>query len=426
MDGKLGRGDLLPEIVAPPPGPRARELCDSLAELEAPGINTLYGGRPNILWQEALGSNVLDVDGNRYVDLTSGFGVASVGHRHPRVVAAVRAQASTLIHGLGDAAGHPPRIDLARRLLGVAPVDEGRVYFAVSGADAVEVALKTALLSTGRQRVLVFDPAYHGLTLGALAATSRPEFRRPFAAHLHPHLARLPFACEPGRIAAELGAGDPFAAILVEPIVGREGVLVPPAGWLRSLAAACREHGALLIADEIFTGCGRSGRWFAVEAEDVRPDLLCCGKGLTGGLPLAAVVGRAPLMAAWRTPGEALHTATFVANPLACAAASATLETLAAEDLPERAARLGEEVAARLAGWRRFPAVVDVRGRGLLWGVELASAELAAGLVEGARRRGYLLLAGGPRGRVAQIVPPLTVHRRQLDAALGVLEDLLR
>jgi 4-aminobutyrate aminotransferase / (S)-3-amino-2-methylpropionate transaminase / 5-aminovalerate transaminase len=422
---KLRRGDRLPEIVTPPPGPRARELCRRLGELEAPGINTLYGDAANILWQEALGANVLDVDGNRYVDLTSGFGVAAVGHRHPRVVAAIRRQSSALIHGLGDAAGHLPRLELAERLQRLAPVDEAQVYYAVTGAEAVEIAVKTALLATGRRRLLAFEPAYHGLTLGALAATSRPEFRQPFAAHLHPHLERLPYACDPGRIAAELGRGEPFAAVLVEPIVGREGVLVPPAGWLRSLADLCRERGTLLIADEIFTGGGRTGRWFAVAAEDVRPDLLCCGKGLTGGLPLAAVVGRAPLLAAWRTPGEALHTATFVANPLACAAAAAAVDVLEEDALPERARRLGEDVAARLEGWTRFAAVAAVRGRGLLWGVELASRNLAGELVDRARRRGYLCLAGGPEGKVLQIVPPLTVRRRQLEAALDALEDLL-
>ncbi len=422
---ELHRGDLLPEIVTPPPGPRARALCHQLGDLEAPGINTLYGDQPNILWREALGSNVVDVDGNRYIDLTSGFGVAVAGHRHPRMVAAIQRQAEALVHGLGDAAGHPPRIELARRLCRLAPVDDPQVYFAVSGADAVEIALKTALLATGRRRILAFDPSYHGLTFGALAATSRPEFRRPFESHLHQYLRRLPYAADPSVIADELSGGEPFATVLVEPIVGREGVLVPPAGWLRRLAEICREHGTLWIADEIFTGGGRTGHWFAVEADDVRPDLLCCGKGISGGLPLAAVAGRRDLMSSWRSPGEARHTATFVANPVACAAAAATLDAIKEEELPTRAARLGDEIAERLHRWRRFDAVQDVRGRGLLWGIELASADLAGEVTERARQRGFLILAGGPEGRVLQIVPPLTIHRRQLDAALDALEDLL-
>ncbi|MCP4657875.1 MAG: aminotransferase class III-fold pyridoxal phosphate-dependent enzyme, partial [bacterium] len=256
----LRRGDLLPRILTPPPGPRARELSRRLAEVEAPGINTLAGDAPNLLWHEARGANVLDVDGNRYLDLTAGFGVAAVGHRHPRVVAALRRQSARLVHGLGDAAGHEPRLELATRLRELAVIDDAQTYFAVSGADAVEIALKTAILATGRPAILAFEPAYHGLTLGALAVTSRPEFRRPFTPYLHPHLRRLPFGCDPRRIAAELDRGDVPGCVVVEPIAGREGILVPPAGWLRELAALCRRRRVLLAVDEIFTGLGRTGR----------------------------------------------------------------------------------------------------------------------------------------------------------------------
>jgi 4-aminobutyrate aminotransferase-like enzyme len=422
----VGRGDLLPRVVTPPPGPRSRALSARLAEVEAPGINTLAGGRASLLWEEARGANVLDVDGNRYLDLTSGFGAAGVGHRHPRVVAAVRAQSGRLLHGLADVAAHPLRVELAGRLGALAPVDEPRIFFAVSGAEAVEIALKTAVAATGRAGIVAFEPSYHGLTLGALAASSRPEFRRPFLAHLHPHVVRLPFGCPPAAVERELARGE-TACVLVEPVVGREGVLLPPAGWLAALAAACRRHGAPLAADEIFTGLGRTGRLWAVDAEGVRPDLLCCGKALGGGLPIAAVVGRRGLMAAWETPGEALHTSTFAGHPLACAAALAALDVVAGERLPARAATLGEElVGPRLARWpERFAAVREVRGRGLLWGVELATREAAAGWVEAARRRGVLLLAGGPEGRVAQLVPPLTITERQLAAALDLLEDAL-
>jgi 4-aminobutyrate aminotransferase-like enzyme len=413
-------------MVVAPPGPRCRALSERLRAAEAPGINTLYGGRPNVVWREALGANVLDADGNRYVDLTSGFGVAAVGHRHPAVTAAVRRQSGRLLHGLGDAAGHERRIELAERLGGLAPVGEPQVYFAVSGADAVEVAIKTAVLATGRSGVVAFEPAYHGVTLGALAATSRPEFRHPAAPHLHRHLCRLPFGCPPERIAGELDRGEPAACVIVEPIVGREGVIFPPAGWLADLARLAADRGTLLVADEIFTGFGRTGERFAVDAEGVRPDLLCCGKALGGGLPVAAVVGRRSLLAAWETPGEALHTGTFVAHPVACAAALATLEVIEGERLAERARALGDRVGDRLAGWpERFPALREVRGRGLLWGLELTSKTAAGALVDGARRRGILLLAGGPDGRVAQLVPPLTVAEGQLEVALGVLEETL-
>ncbi|MEO8198451.1 MAG: aspartate aminotransferase family protein [Thermoanaerobaculia bacterium] len=430
----LARGDLLPEIRTPLPGPQSMALARALARYEAPGINTLGGDdEPAIVWHAACGANVLDVDGNRFVDFTSGFGAATIGHRHPRVIAAIARQATELLHGLGDVAAHPARIALARKLCELAPIDEPRVHFAVSGADAVEIAWKSAILATGRRRLLTFDPGYHGLSLGALAATSRPEFRVPFAAQLSPHVARLPFACPLERVAEQLagrggaGAADSssceFAAVLVEPIVGREGVLVPPAGWLAGLARLCREAGALLILDEILTGFARTGRMFACEHEAVRPDLLCCGKALGGGLPLAAVVGRSAVMAAWRTGGEALHTGTFVAHPLACAAALATLEILADERLAERAARLGESLAAALAPVT--PPRVALRGRGALWGLELPTQAAAATLVDRLRRRGLLLLRGGPSGRVVELLPPLVLSADQLAFALAAIGEEL-
>ncbi|MBV8201581.1 MAG: aspartate aminotransferase family protein [Acidobacteria bacterium] len=433
MTSGAGRiGDRLPRIVHSPPGPRSRALALELARLEAPGVNTIDeapAAAPPILWETARGANVHDVDGNRYVDLTSGFGVAAVGHRHPRVVAAIRRQAGRLLHGLGDVHAHPLRVELAARLAGVAPVDEPQVFFAASGAEAVEIALQTALASTGRPGIVAFDPSYHGLTLGALAVTSRSAFRAPFAPYVHPHARRLPFGCATAALAAALDAssesGQP-GAVLVEPIVGREGVLPPPAGWLAAVAALCRQAGALLVVDEIFTGFGRTGRLFAVEAEGIRPDLLCCGKALGGGLPIAAVLARRPLFRVWSTPGEALRTSTFLANPVACAAALAVLDVLEWERLPARAAQLGARLAARLEGWPgRFPAVAAVRGRGLLWGIELRSRQAAAAWVAGARRRGVLILAGGPEGKVAQLVPPLTIAEPQLAGALDLLEEAL-
>jgi 4-aminobutyrate aminotransferase-like enzyme len=426
VTARLARGDLAPAIVTPPPGPRSRQLASELAANEAPGVNTLGAhDEPAIVWAEALGANVLDVDGNRYVDWTAGFGVAAVGHRHPRVVAAVAAQAARLVHGLGDVAAHPTRVALAARLAALAPVDSPRVHFAVSGADAVEIALKSALAATGRPGILAFDPAYHGVTLGALAATSRHELRRPFEHHLHPHVRRLAYAAPPSAIERAL-AGDEVGAVVVEPVVGREGVLVPPPGWLAELAAAARAAGALLVVDEIFTGFGRTGPRFAVDRDGVRPDLLCLGKALGGGLPIAAVVGRREVMEVWRTAGEALHTATFLAHPLACAAALATLDVLEEERLVARARALGDTLGPRLAalaGGRA--AVVATRGVGALWALELASAGIARRLVDACRARGVLVLAGGPEGRVVALAPPLVLTDAQLAASLAALAGAL-
>ncbi len=404
------------------PGPRSRELSRRIAAVEAPGVNTLPSvpGAVSLFWEEAEGARVRDVDGTSYIDLTSGFGVAAVGHRHPRVVAAVREQAGRLMHGLGDVHGHPLRVELAETLVRLVPVDDPQVFFSISGSEAVEIALKTAVAATRRPGVLAFEPSYHGLTLGSLAVTSRPEFRQPFADHLHGHVHRLPFACDPEAVETELRSGS-IGAVMVEPIVGREGILVPPAGWLAEVAESCRRHGTLLIADEVFTGFGRTGRWFAVEHEGVRPDILCCGKALGGGMPIAAVLARRDLFRVWETKKEALHTATFVANPVACAAALAALAVIEEEDLPARAARMGERVRERLASWP----VAAVRGRGLVWGLEKETAEAARTWTGKALERGVILLAGGPEGKVVQIVPPLTIEEDLLDEALDVLERAL-
>lgn len=404
------------------PGPRSRELSRRIAAVEAPGVNTLPStpDAVSLFWEEAEGARVRDVDGTSYIDLTSGFGVAAVGHRHPRVVAAVREQAGRLLHGLGDVHGHPLRVELAEKLVRLAPVDDPQVFFSISGSEAVEIAIKTALAATRRPGVLAFEPSYHGLTMGSLAVTSRPEFREPFADHLHGHVRRLPFACDPGRVEDELRSGQ-IGAVVVEPIVGREGILIPSAGWLPEVAESCRRHGTLLIADEVFTGFGRTGRWFAVEHEGVRPDILCCGKALGGGMPIAAVLARRELFRVWETEKEALHTATFVANPVACAAALAALSVIEEEDLLSRAARLGEDVGRRLASFQ----VAAVRGRGLVWGVEMKTAEAARTWTGNAFARGVILLAGGPEGKVAQIVPPLTIPEELLEEALDILRDSL-
>jgi len=427
----LSRGDLLPSVRTAVPGPRSLALSARLRAAEAPGINTLYRDQPSLAWRSARGANVLDVDGNRFIDLTAGFGAAAVGHAHPAVRAAIRRQSAILLHGLGDVHAHEPRVELAEQLQRLSPVDDPLVHFAVTGSEAVEIALKTAFLATGRSEVLAFEGAYHGLTFGALAATSRPLFREPFREHLTPRVTRAPFGLAIPEIEGLLVRSGTFACVIVEPILGREGIVLPPPAWLRDLASLCRRNGVLLIADEIFTGCGRSGTLFAVEHEQVRPDLLCCGKALAGGMPLAAVIGRRPLMQAWKSPGEAIHTSTFVAHPAACAAALAVLAALRTGRLPQRARSLGADVEQRLRPVASHPRVREVRGRGLLWAIELDDADLASEVVALALDRGVILLAGGPLGSTLQIAPPLTITSRQLATALAcvaiaILETSLR
>lgn len=418
----LERGDLLPAMVTRPPGPRARRLASELAGLEAPGVNTLVAGETRMVLAEALGANLLDVDGNRYVDLTAGFGVAAIGHRHPELVEMVRRQAGVLLHGLGDVHAHPERIAAARALCARAPVEEPRVYWAVSGADAVEVALKTALLHTGSLEVVAFDPAYHGLTLGALRVTSRPAFRQPFAAALEAHTSRFTFGAPLDALARRLDATPRVGACVVEPMVGREGIVPPPAGWLTELAALCRRHDALLIADEIFTGVGRTGTFWAGDVEGIRPDVLCCGKAIAGGLPIAAAIARREVFAAWETPGEARHTATFLAHPLACRAVTAVLQVVERERLVERAATLGRRLGERL---HAAAAGREVRGRGMAWAVVGSEPQDATRWADALLERGVLALAGGAQGRVLQVTPPLTIAEAQLDHAIDELAAVL-
>jgi acetylornithine/succinyldiaminopimelate/putrescine aminotransferase len=273
---------------------------------------------------------------------------------------------------------------------------------------------------------VAFDPAYHGLTLGSLQVTSREEFRQPFRQLFHTWVRRLPFGC-PVEAIAELLEGDrEIGCVLLEPMVGREGLVPAAEDWIPGISALCQHHGVLLVADEIFTGFGRTGAWFAVEHFGVRPDLLCCGKALGGGLPIAAVIGSDRWMRSWGGRSEALHTATFVGNPLSCAAALAVLEILDREDLPARAETLGRAIAGRTRTWSHLhPAIIEVRGRGLAWGLELASKTSADLLLAKLLADGLLALAAGPEGRVIEICPPLVITDDQLAFALDTIENHL-
>ena len=418
---------LPPALVTRVPGPRSIGLAARLAAVESRNVTALEPTAP-IFWERAVGSNVWDVDGNRYVDLTAGFGVASTGHAHPRVVGAVIDQSERLLHAMGDVYPADSKVALlealARLYPGGAPA---RTVLGSSGSDAVEAALKTALLATGRPGVVAFEGAYHGLSLGALDATWRPLFRAPFGARLPGAtcFARFGDAGDVQRAAAECAA--PVGAVLVEPIQGRGGERIPPDGFLRELRALCDEAGWLLIVDEVYTGIGRTGRWFACEHEDVVPDLLCVAKGLASGMPISACLGRAEVMDAWPVSrGEALHTQTFLGHPPGCAAALASLAVIEEEKLVERAAETG----ARALEWLRRrlanrAGIVDVRGRGLLLAIECDRPERAGRACARALERGVIALVSGDDGRTISITPPLPIETVILELALDVLVETL-
>lgn len=453
--GARAFGALLPEIRVLPPGPASRALAQRLRAVESPSVTYMAEGWP-VFWDAAAGSNVRDADGNVYLDLTGGFGVAFLGHAHPAVKRAVADQAERLVHGMGDV--HPPalKVELLERLCGLAPWREARGVLASTGSEAVEIALKTALLATGKPGVLAFEGGYHGLTLGSLAVTHRGHFRGPFERRLYQGVAFAPFPSGGERArdrrargidaAADVSAdaalarvrellragapnGDPIGAVIVEPVQGRGGVRLAPAGFMAALGEAAREAGALVIADELLTGMGRCGAALASTRVGLRPDLVCVGKALGAGLPLSACLGTAAVMEAWPpSGGEAVHTSTFLGHPLACAAALAALDVSERERAPERAEALGGRLEGRLAErLSRASGVVDVRGLGLLVGVELSAdagaRAPAAGIAGALLRRGILALPAGERGEVLELTPPVALTDEQLEHAVEVLVD---
>lgn len=413
-------GLLLPEMHTSVPGPASEALIDVLAQRECPAITARRARRAEalgvantdpIVWDQAVGSNVFDVDGNRYVDLTSGFGVATVGHRNPQVVAAAHAQTDRLLHAMGDAFPDATRIAMLDALAAAAPEGLGHAILGLSGADAIDAAIKTGVLATGRTGVLTFRGGYHGLSLGTVPLQAyKPAFTDPFRGISHPDVRHLPYGCSDTELRAALDAS--IGLVVVEPIQGRGGIRVPPAGWLENLHERAHAVGALVAHDEIQCGLGRTGRAWAA---DVAPDLLATGKALGGGFPISALLGTDAAMDAWgASKGEAIHTQTFLGHPVGCAAALAVLEQL--PELSVRCAERGDALTTRLhaAGFR-------TRGRGLMQGVHLDDAlRVSRGLLE----RGYIVLPAGMSAEVLALTPPVTLSDAQMDAFVDSLVAL--
>lgn len=386
-----------------------------------------------IVWERAKGVHVWDAEGRKYLDLTAAFGVAATGHANANVVAAASQQMRKLLHAMGDVHPHVLKAELARELSRITferwtgGTTTGKAMFVNSGFEAVEAALKTAILATNKKRIVAFTGAYHGLGYGALNATHRDYFREPFQPQLGGFGAFVPFPKEPDDLhttkarLAQLLRGKQFGAVLVEPIQGRGGVNVPPSGFLPLLRELCDEFGALLIVDEVFTGFGRTGSWFACEYSQTIPDLICLGKALTGGFPLSACVGRAGLMdKAWPpSTGEAIHTSTFQGHPVGCAMALAQIKEIERLSLPQRSAELGAFLLEEL---RRLPG--QARGRGLMAGLELTPSA-ALDTVKKMLKRGFILLPEGETGSVISFSPPLVITKAQLGSAVKALREVL-
>ena len=399
-----------------------------------------------IVVSHAAGAELWDEQGRRYLDFTAGIAVANTGHCHPRVVAAIQEQAGKVIHAQANIMRNRPMLELAAALTRHTPDGMDQVFFGNSGAEAIEGAIKLAKAATHRPALIAFRGAFHGRTAGAMALTSsKLKVRGHYEPHLpavyfapYPNPFRSPHRHDPEACAAasldELRTlletmvyPEDVAAIVVEPIQGEGGYIVPPPAFLRGLREICDRHGIKLIFDEIQSGFGRTGRMFALDHVGVRPDILCLAKGIASGLPLGAIVSDRATFAAW---GPGAHGSTFGGNVVACAAGLATLAVLEEDDLPGNATRRGERLMAGLRAIQaRHPIVGDVRGLGLMVGVEFVGPDgapngpAAKRALAGCLERGLLLLGAGAYEQVIRWMPPLIITDQQVDEALAIFGD---
>jgi 4-aminobutyrate aminotransferase len=435
----------LPHLCGSVPGPRAQTIIDRDAAVMSPSYTRCYP----LVVEKGEGAIIEDVDGNRFLDFNAGIAVVSTGHCHPRVVEAIQRQSARLIHMSGTDFYYEEMVALAEKLASIAPgAAPRRVSFGNSGAEAMEGAIKLARWSTKREKIIAFFGSFHGRTMGALSLTARKTVQRagfgpmlPGVVHApYPNCYHCPFGQREESCAVEcvkhiedvllktIAPAQETAAIVVEPVQGEGGYIVPPQKFFDELTRVARENGILLVCDEVQSGMGRTGKMWASEHFDLAPDIFATAKGIASGLPLGATVARADLMT-W-PPGS--HASTFGGNPVACAAALATIALLE-ESLMANAARMGAYLRDGMRDWlSRFPQVGQVRGLGLMIGVELVRdqatreryPEMRDRVVNLAFERGLLVLGAGEN--TLRLCPPLVITRDQCDFALQTLEECLR
>jgi 4-aminobutyrate aminotransferase/(S)-3-amino-2-methylpropionate transaminase len=428
------------ELRTEVPGPRSREIMERLSRVVA----TPLAINLPIVAQEARGALLTDVDGNTFVDFTGGVGVLNVGHAHPQVVSAIQEQAARFTHTDFTIVPYEVYVEASERLLAVAPfTGPAKAAFFNSGAEAVENAVKIARLATGRAGVIGFTGAFHGRTLMAVTLTAKADpYKRglgPFAPEVYrapfPNLYRGPDArtalAELEDLLETQLAPETVAAIVFEPQQGEGGFLPAPQEFVEGLRRIADRHGIVLVADEVQTGFGRTGRMFAIEHYGVEPDLLTVAKSIAGGLPLSGVLGKAAIMDA---PHEGAIGGTYVGNPVALAAAVAVLDVIEQEGLVERAGAIGDTIRTRMLAWQeRWPQIGDVRGLGAMLAIELVddpvtkapASKLATAVIDAATQRGLLLLKAGMYGNCIRVLCPLVISDAELDEALAAWEDAL-
>jgi 4-aminobutyrate aminotransferase len=410
---------------------------------DARHVSPVWSRITDILVERGEGVYLYDAQGRRYLDFTCGIAVTNTGHCHPRVVEAIREQAGKIIHAQVNILYHTPLLRLVEALRQVAPPHLDSFFFSNSGAEALEGAVKLARHATGRPNIVVFQGSFHGRTNLTMAmTTSKTIYRQhyqPLAAGVF--VAPYPYAYRYGwdpeetsawclkelrHLLACQTAPTETAAVVVEPVLGEGGYVVPPASFLRGLREICDEHGILLVADEVQTGFGRTGRFFAVEHFQLRPDIMTMAKGLASGLPLSGVAASRALMESW-IPGT--HGGTYGGNAVSCAAAEATVRVLQEEGLVDNAARLGQVLLDGLRGIQaRCSLLGDVRGLGLMVGAEFSlpggapATALVKEIIGRCQEQGLLLLNCGTYGNVIRWIPPLVVKREEIESALAIFE----
>ncbi|HLV96174.1 MAG TPA: acetyl ornithine aminotransferase family protein [Candidatus Acidoferrales bacterium] len=434
----------LPNLVTKLPGPKARQIVKEDSEILSPSYTRDYP----LVARTGRGAMIEDVDGNTFLDFAAGIAVVATGHCHPEVVAAIQKQAAELIHMSGTDFYYPSLVELAEKLASIAPGKEPkRVYFGNSGAEAVEAAIKLVKYHTKRDMLVAFHGAFHGRTMGALSLTaSRSIQRKGFGTLLagvfhmpYPDTYRGTYGVRPERASEDCLSYlenelfrrrvDPeeVAGIFIEPIQGEGGYLPAPPEFLQGLQRICRKYGILLVADEVQCGMGRTGQWWASEHSGIEPDILCTAKGIASGMPLSAMIARRSVMN-W-TPGA--HASTFGGNPVCIAASLATIKLLE-EKYMANAARMGEFIMKKTADWKAKHKIVgDIRGRGLMIGIEFVrdqktkekAPELRNRIVEQAFYKGLLVLGSGDT--TLRLCPPLLVDEEQAEFALRTLDGLI-
>jgi 4-aminobutyrate aminotransferase len=424
-----------PRLVTELPGPKAREVLERDARTTSPSLPRAYPLVP----ARGAGSVVEDVDGNRFLDLNAGIAVTSTGHCHPRVVEAIQRQAGELIHYSASDFYLPIYSELTERLDEVAPMaGPVRSFLTNSGTEAVEAGIKLARWSSGRQYVIAFYGSFHGRSYGSVSLTaSKASYRAGFGpllpGVLHAYYGDgrdMPVPPGPdvegfptidhieGFLFQRIVAPEEVAAIVVEPVLGEGGYIVPPDGWLRALRELCDRHGILLVCDEVQSGMGRTGKMWAVEHTGVEPDILIAGKGIASGMPLGAMIAKDSVM----TWTKGTHGSTYGGNPLSCAAAIATLDVIRDEELLEQAAKIGDSLKNGLQDLQtRRQAIRDVRGVGLMIGIDLPDHDAATAVERAAFDRGLLVLGAGERA--IRMSPPLVLTEDQARTGLEVFEE---